>query len=175
MKTFKSFLTESKLLTIYHGDNHKTTKLDPALMNQGNNQVGIGIYFGSLEIAKTYGKDIISIDINPKDFEDGHDYASDILNKKSAVAMMDYIQKNSKRFQILFDDYGVDNNDELYDMLAEDELRNFQLGLVEYSDTKTVVKAWNKFIKIDGLYEKSSGFYSVINPKYKVTQVKAGK
>jgi hypothetical protein len=85
--------------------------------------------------------------------------------------MLEYIQKNNKRFQLLFDDFGAETASELWDMVAEDEMRNVQINLAEYSDTKTLVKAWNKFIKIDGLYEKSSGFYSVINPKYKVTAV----
>ena len=29
-------------IKVYHGDNHNTTKLDPILMNNGNNQEGIG-------------------------------------------------------------------------------------------------------------------------------------
>jgi len=66
---FKEFINEaSNMVTIYHGDNYGTKKLDPKLMNNGNNQEGIGIYFGTLDVAEDYGKNIVQVTVNKKDF-----------------------------------------------------------------------------------------------------------
>jgi len=40
---FKEFINESTEIT-YHGDDFGTKKLEAKLMNNGNNQEGIGIY-----------------------------------------------------------------------------------------------------------------------------------
>ena len=56
------------MIKIYHGDNYNTNKLSPKLMNSGNNQEGIGIYFGDLETAQFYGNNIVNIEINENNF-----------------------------------------------------------------------------------------------------------
>jgi hypothetical protein len=171
MKSFKTFLAEATT-TVYHGDDYSTTKIDVSRMDTGNNQVGIGVYFGTLETAKTYGKNIISIDINPKNFKDGFKSIDEITNMKSIINLLTFIEKGDKGFKRIHEDFGTESVDELAYMLGASEARNFQIEVSEYSSTKIFVAAWNKTMKnIHGLFEKQTGFYSVINTNYKVKKL----
>jgi hypothetical protein len=177
----KHHINEASKTTIYHGDNFATTKLSPKLMNNGNNQVGIGIYFGDLKIATAYGKNIISIDINPRDFKDGMSDIDSVINTKQAVKIIEHLHKNDPDFWYIFSDYvGVADHDEvedyhydgLWDAMRSTEARNWQIEMTQATNVDNFVTAWNKYTKIHGLYESFTGFYSVINTRYKVTKVK---
>ena len=57
------------MLQVFHGDNHGTKKLDIALMNNGNNQEWVGIYFSdNIKDAENYGQDVVSVLINEDNF-----------------------------------------------------------------------------------------------------------
>lgn len=169
---FLSYLNEGKLKTIYHGDNYKTTKINIDRMNKGNNELGIGIYFSDINVAKSYGRNIISINIDTKKFEDAFSPINKITNKQSVIKMLNYISKSESNLKNILDDYGVSSFDELYiEYMQEEEARNFQIEIAQYSNTDIFVKAWNKFIKIHGLYDKQKGWYCVINTNYKINKV----
>ncbi len=175
-------INEAKKIIVYHGDDFNTTKIDPKFMFGGNNQEGVGIYFGALEVAKKYGRDIVSIDINPRDFKDARTDIDRIINEKQAVSIFKYILKKDSDFWYILTDYGMEISEpedvddyhlrELWDSMKTTEARNFQIEIVQNSSVEPFVEAWNKFTKVHGLYEKESGFYSVINTKYKLTKVK---
>ncbi|MCK5015585.1 MAG: hypothetical protein KAS32_00820 [Candidatus Peribacteraceae bacterium] len=176
----KRHINEAKKRTVYHGDDYNTTKINPKMMGGGNSQVGVGIYFGTEKIANFYGKNIVSIDIDPKDFRDGMADIDTMLNTSTAVKIITYLHKKDPDFWYIFSDYvgvaspeEVENYhfEELWDMMKVTEARNFQIELMQASNAKVFVEAWNKYTKIHGLYEKSTDFWSVINTKYKVTKV----
>lgn len=95
---------------------------------------------------------------------------------------MMYINKKDKSFFSILQDYGmevfssseVESNhfEQLFDMMKDQEARNWQIEIAQYSNGKVFIEAWNKFTNVHGLYDKSSNFYSVINTKYKITKVK---
>ncbi len=55
------YLNENKNITLYHGSDYKTQKIDSSLMMQtlNNSLEGVGIYFGDLEMAEHYGTVVI--------------------------------------------------------------------------------------------------------------------
>ncbi len=190
MKTYKSFisnaiLTESSNIRIYHGDNYGTKKLDRKLMfHGGNNQVGIGIYFGTRETAEKYGKHIVSISINPKNFKDGHAPMGKIIKENKFVCLCRYLNKDDENFWMILTDYGIEVYDsseakqyhfqKLYQFMKDEEIRNVQIELAQYcADPMYLISNWNVCLShIHGLYEKNTGFYSVIRDNYRVRQEK---
>jgi len=54
---------------VFHGDNYGTKKINVALMNNGNNQEGVGIYFSNeLKDAEDYGANVVSVLIDEDNF-----------------------------------------------------------------------------------------------------------
>ena len=57
------------MLQVFHGDNYDTKKINIALMNNGNNQEGVGIYFSDkIKDAEDYGANVVSVLINEDNF-----------------------------------------------------------------------------------------------------------
>lgn len=185
MKKFSETLLEGKKVTIYHGDNHKTTKLLPKFMMQdsSNVQEGIGIYFGSLEVAKTYGNDIVTLEVDKSTFYNSQDFVEDIksLNSNVTKILKELSKVDKEAMFYLISDYieiyevgDVEDYhmEELASYLAADEVRNFQIGLAQAFGVEKFVKVWNKILpKNNGTFHKPSGFYAVINPKLKVKKL----
>jgi len=172
-------------LTIYHGDNYGTSKLEPKLMNNGNNELGVGIYFGNRDTADHYGKNVVSTKINPKDFVHSRDDASKHIKKDKIVKVLRELHKlDDEPLYYAITDYGVElgEPDEvedyhlemLADYLLNEEVRNLQTDLASKFNVTDFVKLWNKHIKIDGTYVDRGGdigmWYAIINPKYKLTK-----
>jgi len=174
-------------LTIYHGDNFGTSKLEPKLMNNGNNELGIGIYFGNRDTADSYGKYIISTEINPKKFVEARDDASKHIKKDKLVKLLRELHNmDDEPLYYAITDYGIevepDEVEDIHlDMLAgymlEEEMRNLQIDLAQKFSNYLIefVKEWNRIIKIDGTKMDRGGeigfWFCIINPKYKVTKV----
>jgi len=184
MKTYKKFLEslhESKTI-IYHGDNHNTTKLDPALMNNGNNQEGIGIYFGSLETAKSYGKNIVKLEIQNKDFINARESISKHLKSKVYNLLIKLHKLDTEILYYDCTDWGIEVQEpedvqdyhikELTNYLKDEEVRNFQIDYANKFGVQNFVKIWNEvFPNIHGTYYKQYNdelWYAVINTKLKV-------
>lgn len=184
MKSFKRLLNEAKSFTVWHGDDFNTTRLDPKLMFQksGNQQVGVGIYFSNtINIAKTYGKNIVYTTIAMKNFRDGDDDIDRVLSDREGIAIIKYMHEKDEDFWYIFSDYcgatePEDVDDYMYeclwDAMGAQQASDWQIEMCQAGNAKDFITAWNKFTKIHGLYELSSGFFSIINTKYKLTKEK---
>jgi hypothetical protein len=183
MKTFKEYITESTTVT-YHGDNFNTKKLDIKLMNNGNNQEGIGIYFGSLETAQSYGKNIVKAEIDTKKFIDSRGYIGDFVAKSKIIKLLTELYKSdNEEFYYFITDYvevmepedvNKQNISELADMLSDEQVRNFQITLAEKFGVVVFVELWNKIIKIDGTYQEQNSdetWYCIINTNIKLSKI----
>jgi hypothetical protein len=171
-------------ITLYHGDNFKTTKLDPKLMNNGNNQEGIGIYFADkISFAEFYGKNVISIEADPKKFVNSRGYIEDELSmNKTEKLLIDLWKSDNEAMYYFLTDYievyEIDDIEEyhiseLIESLGTSEVRNFQIEMVENFGVETFVKYWNKnFPNVHGTVQTDEGIYCVINTKYKIKQRK---
>ena len=82
-------LFEISTVTVYHGDNYNTINLKHELMNNGNNQEGIGIYFtDNIETARSYGKNVVKTTINMNKFVHSRDIASDHIPKQRIIELL---------------------------------------------------------------------------------------
>ena len=166
--------------TVYHGDNHNTSSMDPKLMNYGNNQEGIGIYFGTLDTALGYGDNIVSTVIDTSKFLNSRNITEDSLSIVKLTTLIQELNKRDSDFWYLFTDFGmeVQGSDEVEQhhcvelayALGNDELRNMQITLAERSNVELFVALWNKiFPNVHGLYNEE--FYAIINTGYKLSKV----
>ena len=184
--TFREFLTESKKLRIFHGDNHSTTRLDPKLMNNGNNQEGIGIYFSTLEkTAHDYGKDVVYLDIDPKKFIPSRDSVRKHLKSPDLVKLLKMMHESDmEAFYYFVSDFievyePEDVNDshirEMTKHISSDEIRNFQIDMARNCGVNVFVNAWNTIFKnIHGTYNTNRDdevWYCVINDKLKLNNL----
>jgi hypothetical protein len=175
-------LTESNKV-LYHGDDFGTTKLLPEwMMHSGsNNQEGVGIYFTpDIEVAKTYGNKISSISTENLRIVDSRASLGKAIRKPNAINLMKYLNEVNEDFWYKISDYievtGPEDVEDyhfniLYDMMKTQEIRNWQLEMSQASSTIDLVTGWNKYIPIDGLYERVSKFYSIINTNVDVKPV----
>ena len=171
---------ENSTITVYHGDNHNTSFLNPAIMNNGNNQEGIGIYFGTLDVAEAYGNDIVSATIDPTKFVSARDIASDWLPLNKIALLLKKLNEGHQEFWYFFSDYAeisepqdiVDHHyTQVAELIGEGELRNFQIELAQASNVELFVGLWNKiFYFIHGLHYDE--FYCIINTDYKLTKIR---
>jgi hypothetical protein len=182
MKTFKEYINESKII-VYHGDNFGTKSLVPKLMNDGNNQEGIGIYFGSLNTAKDYGKDIVSASINHARFIPSREPIGDFVNTKLIYKLLLEMYKIDKEemYYLITDyvevaepeDLTKYHIDDLANIMIHEQVRNFQITLANIFGVTNFVVQWNKIIKIDGTYHNrgSENWYAIINTNIKLNKV----
>jgi len=188
MKKFSDYLNESKKKTIrlFHGDNHNTTKIDPKLMMQknSNNQEGVGIYFGTLETARHYGKNIVYIDVEKNSFFNSRDLIEDCkeLSKKLIKILLELKKIDNEEMYYFVTDWGIECDEkninetvlkEVAEYLQTEEIRNFQIDMAEKFGVVNFVRVWNKVLPHNnGLFCKETNFYAVINPKIKVHKLK---
>ena len=175
-------LTETNDI-LYHGDDYGTTALNPQWMMHGtsNNQEGVGIYFSpDIEVAKSYGSKISSISATGLRIANSRSPLRKAIPKKSAIQLMIYLNEVNDEFWYKVSDYvevtGPEDINEyhfrqLYDMMQQQEIRDWQIEMAQASSTIDLVEGWNKFIPLDGLYESDSQFYAIINTKIPVTKV----
>ena len=181
---FKTFINEaSSMVTIYHGDNYGTKKLDPKLMNNGNNQEGIGVYFGTLEVAKNYGKNIVSVTVNKKRFWGSRNLMSKHTNNNNVLHLFEILHAiDNEPLYYMITDWGIDVSEpedvtseylmELAKKMITDEVRNFQITMAQAFGVVDFVDAWNKVFSNNlGTYNKDLDFYAIINPKVKLTKI----
>jgi hypothetical protein len=183
---YVSSINESSSTIVYHGDDFNTTKLEPKWMlhKDSNNQEGVGIYFSIRpETAKSYGKNIVAAEINHKNFIDSRSELGKI-NSKKIVNLMKYLHSlDNEPLWYLLTDYGFevykpeDVEDwhflELYKKMKTEHIRNFQIELAQKFNTEDFVKAWNKFVKIDGTFQKQPNgdvWYAIINTDIKISK-----
>ena len=178
-------LNESKI-TLYHGDNHGTRFINPKRMmtDNSNNQEGVGIYFSpDIEVAKSYGKFIVSCEVNPDSFVEARKTVRQTRKIKNKLSKMfkAFHKIDPEGIWYMMTDYGIDLSepediksyhfDDLVQLMLDEEIRNLQITLVEYYDVETFVKVWNSiYTDITGTYNKELDFYA-ITKKVKLTQI----
>lgn len=190
--TFKEFLERPRELnestiTIYHGDDHGTKRLNPKLMNHGNVQEGIGIYFQDFaSTARDYGKDIVSIEVNTDRLIPQREEVRKHLNPRGLEKMFNVFRKSNPEEFFYFvsdwievqepDDVTSQHVREMVRNIGQEEVRNFQTQMADSYGVELFVKTWLEcFPKIDGTYHPNSteeNWYQILNPKIKVTQVR---
>jgi len=181
--SFKQYLKESSKI-VYHGDNHKTKKLDVSLMNHGNNQEGIGIYFSdNIDTAYDYGRDVVSAEINMSKFLPSRVNISKIGKLKIKKLLHALWKYNKEEMFYWVSDYievSVEDDvqdvhiDELAGYLMNEQIRNFQIDLADKFGVENMVREWNAIVKIDGLYNRNNDneiWYAIINPKIRLTAI----
>lgn len=182
MKNIKKLILESITTEVtYHGDNHGTREITAKNMwLGGNSQEGIGIYFGPMEVAKHYGKQIVSAEVTPENYIESRSVAIDTLGYKNIHKILLALQKADLESMYYFiSDYGFDvgeiedvadfNIEAMVEILGNNEVRNFQIELVERFDIQTFVDIWNSEVpEIHGLKDTEVEFYIVINYNVKL-------
>lgn len=185
MRSFKQYvLDEAGKKTIYHGDNHNTKKLDPRLMSNGNNEEGVGIYFSDdLSVAEYYGKDIISAEINERDFIESRSPISDIGYNKVVKLMEELHKIDPEKFFYDLTDWGIELSEPeevdselietLYHNTKSEQVRMWQVEMTEAFGVVEFVSLWNKHVGIKGTYYKlsSNTWYAIIDPKTRINKV----
>jgi hypothetical protein len=169
---------------VYHGDNIGTTALEAKWMMHGesNNQEGVGIYFTpDIKVATNYGPKVSVIDLSGLTIENSRSSVDEIINDENAIALITYLSQNNENFWYKFSDYGIEvaepedveeyHSEELYHHMRTQMVRDWQIELTQASDVITFVTGWNKFIPIDGLFERESMFYAIINTDIVATPV----
>lgn len=175
MKTFEQFINEAKI-TVYHGGNVEIINIDNnyhfMYHKEANVQEGVGIYFTpDVDVAKQYGKIISTIKIDSTKFLPSRETVSVLLSKTQVINLLKEIAKNYDELWMMATDYGfeVNSNKELvkhYDafakMIMNNEIRNFQIELVQNTNIEVFAKAWQKVIPFNGTYNKELQFYAII-------------
>lgn len=179
-------IEEISHIKVYHGDNHNTTKLDPILMNNGNNQEGIGIYFSSkIETAKYYGSNIVAVEIDTSRFVNSRmEIGKAISIKTISDILLDMLDSNLEEMYYIVTDYGVEVSKPedirskhilmLSKLLVGEQVRNFQIDLADKFGVVEFVKSWNKHTSIDGTYNKNTDdelWFAIINNNIPITKI----
>lgn len=168
---------------IYHGDNYNTSSLEPALMNNGNNEIGIGISFGSYDVAATYGKNIVSAEIDTSKFVNAKEEIGSCFSKAKILSILKELHPLDKeKFYYELSDWGYEieiEEIEEYELsilakcYKEMEVRNFQTSLAGMFGVEKFVEVWNKHLKIDGTFlirTEEETWYAIINPSIPVVK-----
>jgi transcriptional regulator of met regulon len=109
---------------------------------------------------------------------------ADVSNKiplPKVVTLLKEIANNYDDFWMMFTDYGfeVENNknitDKMYlniaNTMSDNEIRNFQIELVQASNIKVFVEAWLKVVKKYGTYNKELGFYALMHNDNSIAKI----
>lgn len=187
MKTFKEYINEtSAMVQIYHGDNYNTKKIEIKNMmsKDSNNQEGIGIYFGTLDVAQDYGKYIVTAKVNKKRFWGSRNSLSKHTNYKFILKLFKILfEIDNEPLYYMVTDWGLEISEPedvgheelafLAQKVMEEEVRNFQISMAQDYGVENFVEAWNKVFPDNfGTYNKENDFYTIINPKLKLTKHK---
>jgi len=187
MKTFKEFC-ENKIndITLYHGDNFGTKETKSKLMNNGNNQEGIGIYFSPhIKTATIYGNKIVKVEVNKEKFIDSRLLVKkvSIITDKLKDLLVSLFPYEKEAFFYEYTNYFSDITDQedmtaddvrlLSDAYSKEEVRNLQITLAEITGVENFVKEWNRiYPDIWGTVGKKDEFYAIIKTGLKTESVK---
>lgn len=163
---------ESDFIRLFHGNNYNVTEINPARMyGFGNNQEGVGIYFGSeKKIAEHYGSTVISIFVNKKHIKNSDDLLVDVGLDPFNIFKDAQVQDEEAFFYYASDRVIVTEPDEIDDNVlrdlvvevAEEKLQFFQADMAEIMGSESFVASWNKHCDIRALRGSTDKtFYAV--------------
>lgn len=176
----------NRIIDVYHGDNYGTTRLEPRLMNNGNNQEGIGIYFSDrYETAEFYGRHIVKTTIDLRRFAPAREPVSVLRERRGITNILhDMNRVDPESMFYLITDFGIfvqepedvepEHIDELYEFMQNEQIRNFQITMAETFNVVDFVRSWNRHLRIDGVYEKNNHnelWVAIINTDIRVEKV----
>lgn len=181
IKKFSESLDSGRFVTVFHGNNYGTKRIEVSHMDNSINEYGVGIYFtDNLETAKTYGKDVVSATIDKRKFIDSTSSVSK-LGSSFVRLLKDLFKRNTEGVWYYMTDYGIEaqtpEDITEYDfhkvakMAKEEQIRHAQQTLTDYTTVEDFVSSWNSIIKLDGLrshMQTGETFYVVINPSVKI-------
>lgn len=190
-KDIRESINNGNIITIYHGDDFNTEKIDVSLMFNGNNQEGVGIYFGSRKVAEDYGSNIISAEVDSSRFIASRKSMADEIGETEdecedkIYRMLHHLHQkdiHNEDFFYCVTDYGyvigeIDEVDDvslhfLSEKLIREEVRNFQITLAEIFGVERFVEAWKAVLPdIVGTYAEETGFYAILDDKIAVSKV----
>jgi len=184
IKSLSNFVSieESEKIVVYHGSDVTFNNISAKymLLDGSNAQEGVGIYFGDFDTAETYGKHVMSIEIDPKMFIDSHSLLSDNIKKKQIIALCKDMYKSDKEsfFYKVSDWVPVEDvsdvNDYVIDEFAESQmdemLRYFTADFAMTFGIETFINSWNKHMKnIHGTFNKQHGTTRILcSDEYKI-------
>ena len=173
-------------IEVYHGDNHGTVSLEPHLMNNGNNQEGIGIYFSNrYATAQFYGSHIIKATIDLSRFVPAREPVS-VLEETTGIIniLQDMYRVDPESMFYLMTDYGIfiqepedivpDHIHQLCEFMKNEQVRNFQITMAETFNVIDFVHSWNRHLGIHGTYESNGHndlWVAIINPNIEVERI----
>lgn len=173
-------------MKIYHGDNFDTTKIDIKLMNNGNNQEGIGIYFSTnFDTAKHYGVNIVYASINSRRFIDSRKTLKEVKIRDVVENIILELSSDAENmYYFLSDYYELSEPDDVkqyhllnvWQYLKDEQVRNFQISMADRFGTEAFVNAWNKYSNIYGTFQKQGNneiWFAIINDKIKLERIKS--
>jgi len=174
------------MVTVYHEGATLIKKLDIKYMltKDSNAQEGIGIYFGDLETAEGYGKNIVSTTIDKNKFWDSREDISKYSSTKKILDLFKILNKlDNEPLYNMITDWGIEIQEprdvtqidllQLAKNMQGEEVRNFQITLAQEFGVVNFVKAWNKVFPNNlGTYNKELDFYAIINTKVTVQKYK---
>jgi hypothetical protein len=145
------------------------------------------VYFGDLETAETYGKHIVTAEIDTKNYIDSRkDIGKYVKVDKITDILSDMLKADQEAMYYMITDWGVEISEPedieyehlefLADKMQNDEVRNFQVTLAETFEVEPFVASWNKHLpKIHGTFQPQNRdiWYCVINTKVKVKSYQA--
>jgi hypothetical protein len=178
-KDYLNYLNESTPEVLYHGQRFKGDpfKSMKKYYNQGNQQEGPGIYFGSLEVANDYGPFVYKTveSLKNKLFLPSRKSIGRIPNfyKKVPVLLKELFKLDEETmFYQISDWIPVSEPEEIEEYhieefaskLKDEELRNF---LITYADLYggDFLDVFNKvYPKVYGTFNKELNFYAFLKP-----------
>lgn len=160
----------SKLLKLYHGDNHGTTELKPSLMLGTNCLLGTGIYFSTdISTAYHYGKYVVETTVADKFLVQATKSLDETVTKKSNlnfIRMLGHLMDSDpEAMYLILTNYGMEltapseinytQMSWLYQQLCCEQARNLSIILAEAFGIETFVTLWNQFFpNVKGFYEE---------------------
>lgn len=176
----------SRTKTVYHGDDYDTTFLNASLMNNGNNQEGVGIYFSdSIETAKYYGKNIVAVDIDTSKFIDSRKEIGDFVSVSKMEQILKKFYKSDKETFYYFvsdwievgepSDVRVYHIREMAENVMNEKVRDFQTKMAGDYGVELFVQTWNEYLpNIHGTYQIHNDneiWYAIINTDLELYKV----
>lgn len=169
--------------TVYHAQPLPMKRIEKKRMftSDSNLQEGIGIYFGSLDVASHYGEYVYSTQIDDSKYLESRNAIGDEISIGNIREILrELLEKDKESMYALVTDYGIEplnpenisdsNIKELARMMESEEVRNFQIELAQAFSPEHFIQSWGEVLpQIEGTKNSELGFYAILNENAKIT------